>query len=188
MIFFEVLVIAIALAMDAFAVAVATGLRLRCSMGQTLRMATAFGGFQFVMPVIGWGLGLSVRSYIEGFDHWVAFIMLAFVGGKMIYESFKSEENECIDPTKGLTLLMLAIATSIDAMAVGISLAVLQIDIWYPAVVIGLVCFIITAVGMHIGRLVIRGDSTLAEKANFAGGVVLVAIGIRILYEHGVFS
>lgn len=183
-----ILAIAVALAMDAFAVAVATGLKLRCSLVQTVRMAGAFGIFQFAMPVIGWALGLTVRSYIETFDHWVAFILLAFVGGKMLWEARKGGEEECTDPTKGSTLVLLAIATSIDALAVGISMAVLKVDIWYPAAVIGLVCFIITAIGMHIGRIVVREGSTLAAKANIVGGLVLIGIGIKILYEHGVFG
>ncbi|MDL2285360.1 manganese efflux pump MntP family protein [Desulfovibrio sp. OttesenSCG-928-F07] len=184
----EVFAIAIALAMDAFAVAIATGLRLRCSLTQTVRMAGAFGFFQFAMPVLGWFLGLSVRSYIDAADHWVAFILLTFVGGKMLYESFKGEDNEdCPDPTKGLTLLILAVATSIDALAVGISISILGADIWLPAAIIGVVCFVITAIGMHIGRMVVSENSTLAKKANIAGGFVLIGIGLKILIEHNVF-
>lgn len=185
----EILAIAIALAMDAFAVAVATGLKLRCSLTQTVRMAGAFGFFQFSMPVVGWFLGLSVRSYIESFDHWVAFVLLLFVGGKMLREAWKGAgEDECSDPTKGATLVLLAIATSIDALAVGISIAVLKVDIWYPALVIGLVCFCISAAGMHIGRMVVREGSSLAARANALGGLVLIGIGVKILWEHGVFG
>lgn len=189
MLFFEVLAIAVALAMDAFAVALATGLKLRCSLMQTVRMAGAFGFFQFLMPVIGWFLGHSVRSHIEAYDHWIAFVLLAFVGGKMLCEAWKgNDEEECFDPTKGATLILLAVATSIDALAVGISLAVIDVEIWYPAGIIGIVCFAITAMGMHLGRMVVREGSTLAAKANVLGGLVLIGIGIRILWEHGVFG
>ena len=184
----EILAIAVALAMDALAVAVATGLKLRCSLVQTVRMAGAFGAFQFIMPVTGWFLGLTVRSHIEAFDHWVAFVLLAFVGGKMLWEARKDGEEECSDPTKGTTLLLLALATSIDALAVGISLAVIGVEIWYPAAVIGLVCFAITAAGMHIGRIVVREGSALAAQANVLGGLVLIGIGMKILFEHDVFG
>ncbi|MDR1125572.1 MAG: manganese efflux pump MntP family protein [Deltaproteobacteria bacterium] len=181
------LALALALAMDAFAVAVASGVRLRCTLGQTLRMALAFGVFQFAMPVAGWFLGLSVRAYIEAFDHWVAFGLLAFVGVRMLREGFgakKEAEQDCSDPTRGVTLLLLALATSIDALAVGISLAVLSIDIWRPAVVIGLVCFGVTALGMHLGRVVIRIGPDLSGKANIIGGLVLMGIGVKIVAEH----
>ena len=177
----------LALAMDAFAVAVASGVRLRCTMGETLRMALAFGGFQFAMPVVGWFLGLTVRDYIEAFDHWVAFGLLAFVGVRMLREGFgkkPEEERECPNPTKGVTLLLLALATSIDALAVGISMAVLSIDIWYPAAVIGLVCFGVTALGMHLGRVVIKVGPDLSGKANIVGGLVLIGIGVKIVLEH----
>lgn len=184
----ELLAMAVALALDALAVAVATGLSLRCTLGQTMRMSLAFGGFQFIMPVLGWLLGLSVRGYIESFDHWVAFALLALVGLNMIRGAFSGGQEECRDPTRGLTLLVLAVATSIDALAVGLSLAVLKVDIWYPAAVIGLVCFCITAMGMHLGKVVISASSTLASKANFIGGCVLIGIGVKILWEHGVFA
>ncbi|MDL2313459.1 manganese efflux pump MntP family protein [Desulfovibrio sp. OttesenSCG-928-C14] len=186
----EVLVIAVALAMDALAVAVSTGLKLRCTIGQTLRMAGAFGSFQFFMPLLGWFLGSTVKSYIEAFDHWIAFGLLAFVGVRMLREGLGKEdgEEECLDPTRGLTLLMLALATSIDALAVGISIAVLQVDIWMPAVVIGVVCFILTIFGLHLGRVMVRPESslgsTLGKKANVIGGLVLVGIGVKILIEH----
>lgn len=183
----ELLALALALAMDAFAVAVASGVRLRCTMGQTLRMGLAFGLFQFAMPVLGWFLGLTVREYIEAFDHWVAFALLAFVGVRMLREGFggkKEEEADCPDPTRGLTLLVLALATSIDALAVGMSLAVLSLDIWYPAAVIGLVCFGMTALGMHLGRAALRLGTGLSDKANILGGLMLIGIGLKIVFEH----
>lgn len=183
----EILAIAVALAMDAFAVAVATGLKLRCSLAQTVRMAGAFGVFQFIMPVAGWALGLTVRSYIEAFDHWVAFVLLAFVGGKMLYEAWNGG-GERSDPTRGATLVLLAVATSIDALAVGISMALLNVDIWHPAAIIGLVCFAITAAGMHLGRLAVREGGALSARANVLGGLVLIGIGLKILCEHGVLG
>lgn len=187
--YIAVFALAVALAMDALAVAVATGLRMRCSLGQTVRMAAAFGFFQFLMPVAGWALGLTVRRYIEAYDHWVAFILLAFVGGRMIYEGLKKAEPEnCADPTRGFTLMVLSIATSIDALAVGISMAVLNVEIWQPAAVIGIVCFAMTALGMHLGRIVVRENSSLGHKANIVGGVILFCIGMKILYEHHAFD
>lgn len=183
----ELLALSLALAMDAFAVALASGVRLRCTMGQTLRMALAFGFFQFAMPVVGWFLGVKVRVYIESFDHWVAFALLAFVGLRMLREAVSGQEQDeadCPDPTRGLTLFLLALATSIDALAVGLSLAVLSLEIWQPAAVIGLVCFAVTALGMHLGRAVVKITPGLSSKANFVGGLVLIGIGVKIVLEH----
>ncbi|MBI5520279.1 MAG: manganese efflux pump [Desulfovibrio sp.] len=182
------LAIAVALAMDAFAVAIATGMCLRrAQAAQTLRMAGAFGLFQALMPIAGWLLGLSVREYIEAYDHWIAFALLAFVGGKMIWEGLahKDEDEACSpkDPTRGTQLLVLAIATSIDALAVGLSFAVLGQSIWLPALVIGAVCFLITTLGMKVGCM--AGHVTaLSRYAELLGGGVLVAIGVKILAEH----
>jgi putative Mn2+ efflux pump MntP len=186
--FAEILTIALALALDALAVALVTGLRRRCSAIQTLRMALAFGGFQFFMPVLGWGLGVSVRSYIESFDHWVAFALLAFAGGKMILESWKNGEAPQADPTRGATLLLLALATSLDALAVGVSLAMLKVWIWYPAAIIGLVCFVLTVLGLRLGGLVPGLNPAWSRRAGGFGGLALLGIGVKILLEHGVFA
>jgi len=178
--------IAVALAMDAFAVATATGLRLgRVSRRQTFRLAWHFGLFQALMPVIGWSLGLTVAHLIEAADHWVAFGLLAIVGGKMILEAIRGpdEEIDLPDPTRGLTLIVLSVATSIDALAVGLSLAVLEVAVWWPAVVIGLVAFTFTAVGLHLGRI-LGSTRALSRWAGFAGGCILILIGIRIVWEH----
>ncbi|MBE1236744.1 manganese efflux pump [Phaeovibrio sulfidiphilus] len=184
-----ILILALALAMDAFAVALVTGLRMRCNAAQTLRMALAFGGFQALMPLAGWFLGLTVRSHIEAFDHWIAFGLLGFVGFRMLKEAWEGHPPEdCSDPTRGMTLLMLAIATSLDALAVGGSLSLLNIDILTPALVIGAVCFAMTAIGLHLGRLVVRASTRLDRWANALGGLVLIGIGVRILFEHGVFD
>lgn len=190
--FLTLLAIAVALAMDAFAVAVATGICLRqARTSQTLRMALAFGVFQAAMPVAGWILGLTVRDYIESYDHWAAFGLLALVGGKMIYEALKGEDagEQCSpkDPTKGFQLIVLAVATSIDALAVGLSFSVLNEPIWFPALVIGVVCFAITALGVRIGCMA-GHVSAVSRYAEIVGGVTLIGIGVKILLEHDVFS
>ncbi len=191
------LALSLALAMDAFAVALCTGIQLRCvSAGQTMRMAGAFGLFQFSMPVIGWFLGIGVQKYIESYDHWLAFGLLAFVGGRMLREAWNNrgkpaeECYTCPDPTRGGTIWLLAVATSIDALAVGLSMALLKLSVWFPALIIGLICFGVTACGMHLGRLVcaIGNLGNIGNKANALGGVVLIAIGIGILRDHGIFS
>lgn len=186
--------------MDAFAVSLATGVQLRAvSMAQTLRMGGTFGGFQLLMPVAGWLLGVRAQHAIEVYDHWLAFALLAFVGGKMLWESLgRSADNteacaapeKFSDPTRGATLLLLGVATSLDALAVGFSFALLRVSIWMPALIIGLVCFGFTTLGLHLGRLACTapGLSSLGGKANILGAVVLLAIGLNILHEHGVFS
>jgi putative Mn2+ efflux pump MntP len=181
---------AIALAMDAFAVAVASGVSLKIvSLRQTFRLAWHFGLFQAFMPIIGWSGGLTVRSLIEHYDHWVAFVLLALVGGHMIWEAMDKEKElqPRNDPTKGLRLVMLSVATSIDALAVGLSLSLLKISIWIPALVIGVVATVATAAGLHLGRKA-GSSSHLSSYAEVAGGLVLIAIGLKVLYEHGVFS
>ncbi len=186
----SLLAIAVALAMDAFAVSVAAGLTLdRVTPRRTFRLAFHFGLFQALMPILGWAGGLTVRSLIEGWDHWVAFALLSLVGGRMLWEAWSDggDEEERRDPTRGWTLVVLSVATSIDALAVGLSLALLGESIWVPALVIGLVAFGFTATGLHLGRWV-GGLSRLARGANALGGLVLLAIGLRILWDHGALS
>jgi len=180
----ELLAIAVALAMDAFAVALATGICLhQARAAQLLRMALAFGLFQAVMPVAGWLLGLTVRSVIQGYAGWTAFALLAFVGGKMIWEGARGGDGDesCPrkDPTQGVQLLLLAVATSIDAMAVGLSFSVLGQPVWFPALVIGVVCFLITALGVKIGCLARRVEA-LGRWAEVLGGLTLLGIGLKI--------
>ncbi len=185
----ELLLVALALAMDASAVALAAGVALpRVTWRHTFRLAWHFGLFQALMPVAGWLLGLSFRAAIESFDHWVAFGLLALVGGRMVQEglSDKADEAPRRDPTRGATLVMLSVATSIDALAVGLSLAVLDAPIVVPALVIGLTCLVLTALGLHLGRAAGRVER-LAHWAEVAGGVALLGIGLRILWEHGAF-
>jgi len=190
--FVTLLTIALALAMDAFAVSLATGICLRqAGAGQLLRMAGAFGFFQAMMPVLGWLLGLSVRSHIEAYHPWVAFGLLSLVGGKMIYEGIRGEDTqahcESKDPTKGIQLLFLSLATSIDALAVGLSFSVLGEPIWFPALVIGVVCFVMTAAGVKIGCMA-RHVSSVSRYAEILGGVTLIGIGVNILLEHDLLT
>ncbi|MBI5419972.1 MAG: manganese efflux pump [Deltaproteobacteria bacterium] len=175
--------IALGLAMDAFAVAIVTGIVLGDVSGrQTFRLAWHFGFFQFMMPVIGWRAGLSVERYISGYDHWLAFGLLAFIGGRMIYEAFWGDaERAASDPTRGISLVLLSLATSVDALAVGLSLGVLRIRIWYPAVVIGIVACVLTAAGMHLGRPL---GARFGRRMEIAGGLVLIGIGVKILWQH----
>ncbi len=176
--------IAIGLSMDAFAVAIGAGLTLKTvSARQTFRLAWHFGLFQAFMPVIGWLAGLTVAKWIAPLDHWIAFGLLAVIGGKMIYEALtdSGEDGERPDPTKGWSLILLSIATSIDALAVGLSLALLNVDIWWPAVVIGLVAGAFTTLGLQLGK---RFGALLGRRMEVVGGIVLIGIGVKILVEH----
>lgn len=176
--------IAIGLAMDAFAVSIAVGLTLRqVSFRQTFRLAYHFGLFQALMPIAGWLAGRSIERWIAPVDHWVAFGLLAAIGGRMIHAALTGDAGEraAKDPTKGASLVVLSVATSIDALAVGLSLAVLGVDIWYPALVIGLVALAFTAVGLHLGK---RFSALLGRRMEIVGGVILIAIGVRVLVEH----
>lgn len=187
--FSTILLLAVALAMDAFAVSIATGVCLRnVTTRQTFRLAWHFGLFQAAMPVLGWLLGLSVRSFMENWAHWVAFGLLLFIGGRMLWESFQNEESrDRCDPTTGMNLVMLSVATSIDALAVGLSLSLLGQSIWFPALIIGVVCILFTAGGLHIGAVFTR-SSRLSKIAERLGGGVLILIGLNILRTAGVFS
>ncbi len=181
-----IFLLSVALAMDAFAVAVATGLRLGKPNGrQFFRLAFHFGLFQFLMPVIGWLLGLSVRDYMENWDHWVAFALLAWIGINMVRESFKSDEEkeERSDPTRKWSLIMLSVATSIDALAVGLSFSLLGVSVWGPALCIGVVCAVITLMGMKAGAS-LASAKVLGRWAEALGGTVLLGIGVKILLEH----
>lgn len=186
----NIAIIAVALAMDAFAVAIASGITLKTvSFRQTFRLAWHFGMFQALMPVIGWAAGLSIRSTIEAYDHWVAFGLLAFVGGGMIKGALVDDEDgrREKDPTRGMTLVMLSVATSIDALAVGLSLSVLNVSIWTPALIIGIVAGSFTIFGLYIGKRV-GSAKRLSFYAELIGGLVLLAIGLNILREHGSFG
>ena len=176
--------IAIGLAMDAFAVAIGAGLTLKeVTPRQTFRLAWHFSLFQAFMPVIGWLAGLTVAQWIAPVDHWIAFGLLAVIGGKMIYEALKDDDEaaERSDPTKGWSLVLLSVATSIDALAVGLSLALLDVSIWWPAIVIGLVAGAFTTLGLQLGK---RFGALLGRRMEVVGGVILIGIGVKILVEH----
>jgi putative Mn2+ efflux pump MntP len=184
--FFLVLAVAFALAMDAFAVSVGISLRQeRLSNRQIFRVAACFGFFQFMMPLLGWQATRSILlDFIEPVDHWVAFGLLLIIGAKMMFEFLrpgKETRNNQTDPTKGFSLFVLAVATSIDALAVGMGFAALQVNIFYPAVVIGIIAFLMTLIGTRIGPLFGR---LVGRAAELLGGVILILIGVKILLEH----
>lgn len=179
---FDIIIIAIALAMDCFAVSVTSGLILgKPKFRDVLVMALFFGGFQGFMPVAGWLVGSGCASIIESFDHWVAFGLLAIIGGNMIRESLTGEEDSAFDPTNIKTLLGLAVATSIDALIVGVDLGLMRNTLLVPSLIIASVSFLLTIVGVYLGVCFKR-----ICKFNFGlvGGIVLIGIGIKILIEH----
>ena len=176
--------IAVALAMDAFAVALGTGMNLATLTGRHLfRLGFHFGLFQALMPILGWLAGQTVQRQIAAWDHWIAFGLLAFVGGHMLKEAFAGSEEAAAasDPTRGMSLVLLSVATSIDALAVGFSLSVLGVSIWTPAVVIGLVAGALTVAGMLLGR---RAGDRWGPRVEIVGGLILIGIGLKILAEH----
>ena len=180
-----ILGIAVALAMDCFAVTLGLACGARgLTMKQAVRTAAYFGGFQFVMPILGWLAGDRLLGLIKSFDHWVAFGLLAFVGGRMIYESFEMSEEEKAgrpDQTQGTRLIVLALATSIDALAVGLSMGVVRTSILYPAAIIGVTSFVFTVGGAKLGPVV---GSIVGRRAELLGGLILIGIGVKILIEH----
>jgi manganese efflux pump family protein len=182
--FVEILAVSIALAMDAFAVAIAAGVALKVvTSRQTFRLAWHFGLFQAVMPIIGWFGGFLVRDYFLRFGHWIAFGLLLYIGGHMLWEGLRHDEGDaCQDPTCGTRLIMLSVATSIDALAVGFSLAMLGVSIWFPAAIIGIVALLFTAAGMHLGKL-LGCQTRLGQYAEVLGGLVLMGIGGKILWQ-----
>lgn len=186
----DIIGIALALAMDAFAVAIAAGVSLKqVSFRQNFRLAWHFGLFQAMMPILGWWAGSLIRGWIEAYDHWVAFGLLAFVAQAMIRNALagEKEEEERKDPTRGITLVMLSIATSIDALAIGLSLSLLEVSIWTPALIIGVVAGLFTTLGMQLGRFA-GSLSRLSHWAEGIGGGVLLLIGLNILIDHGLFA
>ena len=170
--------------MDAFAVSVSNGMMTHdVRLRHGAKMGLFCGVFQFVMPFLGWVLGGAVSGYIEQYDHWIAFILLGVIGGKMIWSYFQKDEEEDISGEafgfKRLTIL--ALATSIDALAVGVSFAVLNVDILLACTVIGIVAFIMSMAGVLLGKTL---GPRLKGKSELLGGIILVGIGIRILFEH----
>lgn len=179
----EILLLAFGLAMDAFAVSVSVGTtEFLQNKRARFRIFFHFGLFQGLMPILGWLAGNTIEFYIKAFDHWIAFALLAYVGGKMIKEGFENRPKVyCIDPSKGWNLVLLSIATSIDALAVGLGLAFLGTDIWYPAVLIGFVTAGLSLLGILMGSQI---GSKIGKKVELVGGIVLLLIGIKIILEH----
>ena len=181
----EIFLIAVSLALDAFAVSVSSGISIPgFGVKQAARMGLWFGAFQFMMPVAGWLLGSSVSQYIEAVDHWVAFALLAVIGGRMAWGSLRKGAGEAEEAPPDLSarrLCLLAVATSIDALAVGVSMAFMNVPVLASAVVIGVVAFVLSLVGGLVGK---RLGSLFQRRAELAGGLVLIAIGVKILVEH----
>ena len=177
----SILLIAVGLAMDSLAVSISGGIVMRpFCMRQSLRLALTMGIFQGGMTLLGWLMGVSFSSYITAFDHWIAFILLGFLGGKMIYESF-GEEETTISSFSTKTLLTLGVATSIDALAVGVSMAFLKTRIYFPAFIIGFVTFALSLIGVISGY---RFGKIKGINVELFGGIILIAIGVKILIEH----
>lgn len=181
----EIFFIAISLAMDAFAVSISNGLMLEnIKIKYAVKFGIFFGGFQFIMPIIGYYLTNLLGDKILKFDHWIAFILLTTIGLKMIFETFKNEENNMYDNKNILAiknLTILAIATSIDALAVGVSFSVIKVNIFNSSLIIGIVAFIFSFLGVIIGKKI---GNLLSKNAERIGGLILIFIGFKILIEH----
>ncbi len=198
----SIALIAVGLSMDAFAVSVSNGIIIReVKLQHALKVGLYFGVFQALMPLAGWLAGSQFKNYITNIDHWIAFVLLAIIGGKMIHEAYQEECEVCDtgddvcevaissqsgaiaveDPLRMGRLLVLAVATSIDALAVGISFAFLDVSILWSAVMIGLITFVICVAGVYIGK---KFGCLFQKRAEIAGGVILILIGVKILVEH----
>jgi putative Mn2+ efflux pump MntP len=178
----EILFIAVGLAMDAFAVSVAVGASGRArGKRAAFRLSFHFGLFQFIMPLLGWLAGFRIAPVVEAVDHWIAFLLLVFVGYRMIRSAADGDERVQRNPSRGLSLVTLSVATSIDALAIGFGLAMLQVGIWYPSVIIGLVTAALSLIGLALGK---RLGRALGKRMELAGGVILILIGLKILVEQ----
>lgn len=182
----ELLLIGVGLSMDAFAVAICKGLCMkRLDVRQALVIALFFGGFQALMPLVGWALGTQFEQFITPVDHWIAFALLAFIGGKMLWDSFHEDDEGMACAADGRLdlreLTMLAVATSIDALAVGITFAFLRVDIVLSVGLIGATTFLLSLAGVAVGH---RFGARYEKPATIVGGVVLILIGVKILLEH----
>lgn len=180
----SILLVAVSLSADCFAVALSSAIAMkRVLIDQILRMSLSFGFFQTGMQLAGWLAGKTVVNLISDYDHWIAFGILAFVGGRMVWESFHEEDKakEGIDITRGLPLVALSVATSIDSMAVGLSYALIGFAIALPSVLAGVVSAVITMIGFRLGKKV---SEVFGHRAELVGGLVLIGIGTRIFVEH----
>ncbi len=181
---YTIIIIGIGLAMDAFSVSVTDGIILKKPrLSSAAKIALFFGGFQFLMPVLGYLLGSAFARYITAFDHWIAFCLLGFIGAKMIWEAFH-EEDECDEiknPLDTYTLFILGIATSIDALAVGVTFATMAVPVLFASLLIGVLTFFICLLGVYLGSWC---GNLLGNKSEIIGGLVLIGIGLKILIEH----
>lgn len=182
----QIFFISFAMAMDAMAVCIGLGATPHIRNARAkFRLAFHFGLFQFLMPILGYFLGSMFAGYIRAWDHWVAFALLAFLGGKMLYESFQKDEDGASpdgkDPTRGRSLILLSVATSLDAMAVGLTLAFLKVEIWTPAISIGIITASLSLLGIFIGQKL--GDR-FGKPMERIGGLILIGIGAKIVLEH----
>jgi putative Mn2+ efflux pump MntP len=178
---FTVFAIAVILALDCFAVSLAAGAsQVSGKLRLAITLAIPFGLAQFAMTIAGWAAGAQTVSFISGFDHWVAFLILAFIGGKMIYEGYWGEEERIVIYNAS-TILILSVATSVDALGAGLSLAFLQANIWFSSMIIGITSFLFALAGVLLGK---RLGQHFGRRMEIAGGIILLMIGIRIVVEH----
>jgi putative Mn2+ efflux pump MntP len=183
----SLILIAVGLAMDSFAVSITMGIVLkRIQLRAMGKISLLFAFFQGLMPVLGWLIGQAFEQYIKAYDHWVAFGLLLLIGGRMVYEALSdSSQTPCLNPHCNKTIATLAVATSIDALAVGISFSMLDIEIIMPAFLIGIITFAFAFMGLTIG---IKLGSRFSTKVELIGGLILIGIGLKILLEHTVFA
>ncbi len=182
----SIILIAIGLSMDSFAISISNGLTLRnLTLSKSITIAFSLAFFQALMPLLGWLAGNGIEDYIQEIDHWVAFILLAFIGGKMIYDGLQKSEDPIESNLNTLTLIGQSIATSIDAFAVGISFAVLDNDIILPIIIIGITTFVFSIFGLTLGTVF---GKKMGKSVELIGGLVLIGIGLKILIEHIYFT
>lgn len=183
---FSLIVLAIGLSMDSFAVSLTSGVLMKpFNAKRACKFAFIMAAFQGLMPVIGWLLGVGFRNYITSIDHWIALALLTYLGGRMIYEALQNEEQACFDPCCTRTAMSMGLATSIDAMAVGISLSFLNVDMLQSALVIGITTFVFSIAGIYIGKKV---GTYMKKGAGILGGIILILIGLKICIEHLFFA
>ena len=179
---FEIIVIGIGLAMDAFAVSICKGLSMKkMNWKSAIIIALYFGVFQAGMPIIGYFLGTAFSGFVESVDHWIAFILLSIIGGNMIKESTDDEVEKRNDKVDIKTMILLAIATSIDALAVGVTFAFFEVNLLQAIMIIGIITFVLSIIGVKIGN---RFGDKFQNKAELTGGIILILIGLKILLEH----
>lgn len=178
----EIIVIAFSLALDAFAVSLAAGAVGRIGNHRgAVRLAFHFGLFQFLMPVFGWYVGFQVEPFVKGINDWIAFVLLVYIGIKMIWDSYMSVEELRKDPSKGKEMVLLSVATSIDALVVGFSLAILMVSVWYPAFIIGIITALLSITGIYLGKVI---GAKIGKKMEIVGGLIIIGLGLKILISH----